>query len=345
MSLGTNRGRTTLRYVLVGVIAALTLASCNSALTPTRVIGLPSIGISVPLRNVACTTSGSCLALGTTGGSSSPSSVGEYRRTSGHWSALVVPLALSSVITTTSCWSTGCLIGGVQPSGSLLWAYNASSQSIATLRAPRGGLGLRAMSCFASSQCATIMTTGVTSAEAISFTNDGGVSWSAPTPLDWSIGDTTSELACTDPLNCMATSVNASDSLVVEVTHDGGSSWTERTTPSSWLALGSLDCSKLDCVGLAQSESTSLLVRTSTFGRTWRTKSLVAQANSLACTKIRRCVVGGETQRKSPWLATINGFSVNATSLKYVPSPIEDVACSTKVCVGIGVSTVLELRS
>jgi hypothetical protein len=344
MSPRHNHARGAWRGIVVVGVAALVLGGCNSSVARTHVTGLPSIGISVPLHTVACTTTGSCLALGTTGADTAPSSVGEYRENNGQWSSLVVPSAPSSVITSASCWSTGCLIGGEQSSGSLLWGYNASSQSISSLHAPAGGLGIRALSCFGASTCAAVMTTGFNSTSEITFTNDGGATWSTPIAIAWSLGDTVSGLACTNPLNCMTSATTASSSLVVEVTHDGGNTWDQRITPSPWLSLSSITCAKLHCVGLAQTATSTSLVRTSTFGRLWRTVPLGVQANALACSTIAHCVIGGQQHTDSPWLATLDNFKVSVTVLKYVPSPVIDIACATKICAGIGVSTVLALR-
>jgi len=325
-------------------MAAVLLAGCNASVVTTNVTGVPSLGLSVPLHTVACTTTGSCVALGTTGSDLAPSSVGEYRQANGTWSSLVVPSAPSSVITTASCWSTGCLVGGVQPSGAMLWNYNASSQSIDTVASAPTGQGVRALSCFGEASCAAIIDTGVDAESFLTFSADGGGSWTSRVPLAWSLDETVTDLACTDPLDCMVSAVTPANTLDLEVTHDAGATWRVRPTPSSWTSLTSLTCRALDCVGLAATSGTSTLVRTGTFGRGWRTTTLHARANALACSTIRRCVVGGQRTDGSPWLATFNDGALDVASLTYVPSPIVDVACATKVCVAIGVSTVLAMR-
>jgi hypothetical protein len=40
----------------------------------------------------------------------------------------------------------------------------------------------------------------------------------------------------------------------------------------------------------------------------------------------------------------VTSDSVRAVKLKYVPSPISDVACGSKICAAIGVTTVMALR-
>lgn len=327
---------------LLGV-SALALASCVNA-TSLHVTGLPSIGISVPLHTSACTLSGSCIAIGTTGSDAVPTSVGEYREPDGTWSSLVVPSAPSSLITSASCLATECLIGGIQPSGDLLWNYNASSQSVAALASLKGGQGIRALSCFGVSSCAAVISDGVNTISKITFSTDDGATWSTQAPLPWSTNETVTDLACTDSLHCIVSATNVSNSLDLEVTFDGGATWNQRTTRSSWTDLTSLTCSKRDCVGLASSNAKSYAVTTTTFGRHWLATTLPAAASALACTSIARCVVVGEKGPNRPWFATDDNGQLNVAALQYVPSPLISVACAHKVCTAIGVSTVLAYR-
>ncbi|MBW4078734.1 MAG: hypothetical protein HIU84_09560, partial [Acidobacteria bacterium] len=293
-----------------------------------------------------------CIAVGTTGSQLVPTSVGEYRQGTGTWSSLNVPAAPSSLITSVSCWATGCLIGGIQPSGTLLWSYNASSQSVSVQNAPLGGEGVRALDCFATDSCAALVNVASTngsantsaSLTAISFTSDGGVTWSTPSPLPWTLAETVKSASCTDTLTCMVSAVSGAGTLDVEVTHDAGVTWLARTTPSSWANLVSLHCVSLKCVGIANAATTSVVVRTSTFGRLWRVSALPVKANALACTSLSTCVVVGESASGRAWLATLSNSTYVVHPLRYVPSPLVDVACGTKTCAAIGVSTVLALR-
>jgi hypothetical protein len=324
-------------------VGALALASCANA-TSLHVTGLPSIGISVPLRTSACTLSGSCIAVGTTGSNAVPTSVGEYREPDGAWSSLVVPSAPSSLITSASCLATECLIGGIQPSGNLLWNYNASSQSVAALASLRSGQGIRALSCFGVSSCAAVITDGVNTVSKIAFSTDDGATWSTQTPLPWSMNETVTDMACTNSLDCIVSATNLSNSLDLEVTLDGGVTWTQRMTRSSWTDFTSLTCSKRDCVGLASSNTKSYAVTTATFGRHWLATALPAAANALACTSLSRCVVVGQKGPDRPWFATDDNGQLNIATLQYVPSPLISVACAHKVCTANGVSTVLTYR-
>ncbi len=350
MSPRPSRARPAWHAVSVVTIAAIGLAGCNSNNTASvaRVTGIPSIGISVPLHTVACTTTDSCIALGTTGAQLVPTSVGEYRQGNGTWSSLDVPAAPSSVITSASCWKTGCLVGGIQPSGSLVWGYNASSQSMSALNVPSTSQGVRALDCFADASCAAVVNVASANVSAnvsaIVFTGDGGATWSQAAPIPWTLAETVKSVSCADGLDCMVSAISGAGTLDVEVTHDAGLTWIPRITPTSWQTLTSLHCSHLKCVGLASTDHTSLVARTTTFGRLWSATTLPVRANALACATITTCVIGGQTTSNGPWLATLTGTTYVVNALRYVPSPVLDVACGTKVCVGLGVSTVLALR-
>lgn len=328
-----------------GVLAAgLTLAACGTAASTAHVLGFPSRSISVPLRVVACTTSNSCVAFGTSGSDTGPSSVGEFRRPNGQWVALYMPPALSSLVTTSACWDTECLIGGTQPTGDLLWAYDAVHRSVTTLTAPRAGRGVSALSCFASKSCAVIDSLGVAEGSRIAFTTDGGASWAASLPMSWSIGDPITAVSCSGALNCLVAATAAGGRALVEVTLDGGVTWAVQSTSPTWNSLSSLACKGLRCVGLASTSNGSVIERSQTFGRLWSGVALGQRANALACTSYTTCVVAGQTKSSASWLATLHHRTLRIASLLYVPTPLTSVACGAKVCASIGVSTVLALR-
>jgi hypothetical protein len=88
-------------------------------------------------------------------------------------------------------------------------------------------------------------------------------------------------------------------------------------------------------------------VRTNDFGKKWSKVATLRGSNlTLACTSLDRCVVGGMTNFQSslPLLAMVTSGSVQVAKLKYVPSPISDVACGSKICAAVGVTTVMTLR-
>ena len=341
--------RSLVRVVASCTVAGVVLASCATTPTAkviTRVTGLPAISISVPLSVVACTTNNTCAALGTSNLDVSPTSVGEYRSANGPWTTLVVPTAdTSTSIQAASCWNDGCLFVGSQSNTDLVWLFDATSHDITPEVGPQGASGIQAVSCHLPKTCAILDFTK--SGPRFLSTDDGGLTWSTPVSVGVPSQDTVTSLSCPSTLDCIASFLNASNGIEVYVTRDGGSTWTLRTGSSTitWSALTSLHCVAKQCLGLATLFTGWRIERTENFGRSWKkVASLPSSILSLSCTTLDHCVVGGMTGDSSPWLATVDSGSVTAAKLKYVPSPIADVACGSKVCAAIGVTTVMTLR-
>jgi hypothetical protein len=312
------------------------------------VTGLPAISISVPLSVVACTTNNSCVAVGTSNLDVSPTSVGEYRSANGHWTALAVPSAdTSTYVQSSSCWNDGCLFVGSQSSADLVWRYDARSHAITVATAPTGASGISAISCYASMTCAILDSTK--SGPRFLTTDDGGATWTPPTTITVPLHEAVTSLSCVSSNECMMVFQNSSNGVAIYVTDDGGATWTQRTGSSTvtWSVLTSLNCSGQKCVGLAKLFTGWRVVRTKNFAVTWtKVSSLRGAISALACMTLERCVVGGMTNFQSsvPLLATVTSGVVHVAKLKYVPSPISDVACGSNVCAAIGVTTVLTLR-
>jgi len=151
-------------------------------------------------------------------------------------------------------------------------------------------------------------------------------------------------MACVDLATCIVTATTDAGSLVVEVTNDGGATWTTRATRAAWTGLTSLACHLRVCNALASTASKTYVVRTKDFGRTWLEAPLPAQGNALACSSIDVCVIVGQKGTDAPWFATSRDLVLDVAKLKYVPSPLLAVACARTVCTALGVSTVLTYR-
>jgi photosystem II stability/assembly factor-like uncharacterized protein len=330
---------------VVALGAALALSGCGSTphVAVAHVVGTPSLSIQVPLDTVGCTASGSCVALGGDGSSAAPSTLGEVRHANGTWQTLSLPTVQSGVISTTSCWTNGCLIGGSQSSGDLLWLYDATTGAVTLAHAPEAGQSISSLSCFGVLSCAIVDTKGITSGSRLSFSDDGGTTWSSPVPITWTQSSQPWILSCSDGLDCLAVAT-PDGQLTVESTNDAGVTWTPLSVPASWTSLTSLSCIGLRCTALATTSTQSLVVRTRDFGATWTQKPLSAQASALACATLTRCVAVGENADKAAWLATLRGSHATTKSLEYVPTPLIDVSCGTKICAAISVSTVLSLK-
>jgi photosystem II stability/assembly factor-like uncharacterized protein len=343
--------RAILRIACVGSVAALALAACGTVVVVPPVTGVPSASISVPLSSVSCTSGNSCLAVGTSNTGLGPTSVGEYRLASGRWLTLTVPTALQSTyIDTSSCWSVGCLIAGQAPHGDALWSYDALNHTVSALAGPSGGVSVAAISCFATATCGLVDFTPSSGPRFLS-TTDGGATWSTPVSLSLPSTTTVSSLACGSSLDCiLSTRTTSNVAINVYDTFDGGATWTQQTAPvtDSWESLTSLTCRARVCVGLAQLPTGWRIVRTATLGATWSlkssVKSIVNGTPLLACSTLTLCVVGGSKDVATPWLATYSKHVIKTQRLKYVPSPILGLACGSKICAGIGITTVLALR-
>ncbi len=343
MSRVPANARSLVRFASLAAVAAVALAACGTTATIEQVVGVPSISISVPLETVACTTSNSCIAVGTSSATGGPPSVGQFRLASGRWLPIFVPAVASSYIASASCWDTQCLLGGSQPSGDLLLRYDSLHRSVTSLRTPTGGYNISAVNCYAAQSCA-IVDSAAGGAARFSLTADGGDIWTTPLTLGAASGDTVTGLACAAEFHCMVAATSTSKRLTLYTTDDGGATWVANATPGSWRVLRSLWCHQSRCVGLVTTPVGSRIIRSTTFGRHWSSASLPQSGDALACTPSGRCVIAGQKGSEEPWLATVRGATVTPLALRYVPSPLLDVACGSKVCAAIGVTTVLALK-
>lgn len=338
------------RLVTATCAAAVALASCGVAAVHVPLTsGVPSLSIAVPLRVVGCTGTNACVAVGTSGPGPGQPPVGEERLPTGGWRAIDVPRDTSAMTTASSCWTNGCLIGGSQASGDLLWRYDANQQSVVSLTAPPGAQGVMSLNCFATLSCAVVDSMGVIGDSRLSFTTNGGASWRGTRSLRWTTGKTVTAVACSDGSDCIAAATSYRVPAMVEVTHNAGVTWIPLAAPTSWHAVSSLDCQLQRCEGLASNALGVQIIRTQNFGQLWSVVHLTKAAatdttNALTCSAWSRCVLVGQTSTNGPWLARLVNHTVKSTALQYVPSPLLDVSCGPKICAAIGASTLVALR-
>ena len=344
-SLSRIRSRSVVTRLAQLGVAGVLLTSCTTSAVPsaTPLTGVPSIGISVPLQRIGCTLSNTCVALGANNAGVGPSTVAEYRATSGRWVGLVTPSSVAAQFNTASCWASDCLIGGAEASGNLLWDFHAPSHLVTALAGPIGGVDLVALDCVAVDTCIAL-DFDAGGALRLSSTLDGGTTWTTPGVIAWAQGDSIGALACHSTNDCLVGVNTASGGVVLKVTHDGGTTWSALDAAASWRSLDAMTCRTRSCVALVTRGGVQRLVRSTTFGQTWRGADLTARASALACTSLRRCVLVGASTTGVPWLAQVSGEVVTVRSLKYVPTPLVDVACGTTACAAVAVTTVLALR-
>ncbi|HVA53555.1 MAG TPA: hypothetical protein VNF05_08570 [Acidimicrobiales bacterium] len=345
MSPAPIRVRTGWRLVAAMAVAALVLASCGTAkVVIQRVNGTPARSISVPLTNVGCTLSNFCVAVGTSSASVGPTAVGEFATPSGHWFPLALPPSASPLITSTACTRTQCLLAGSQPGRDLLWRFSATGHTLVVATPPPGGIGVDALTCDGLN-CALVDTSALGATPRLSLSADGGLTWTVPLDMTWANGDAVTSLACGAIFDCVVSALSPRHQVTLYVTGDGGATWTQRATPPTWTSLTSLSCVNLRCVALANTIGTSKLLRSTNLGKSWTSVRLKQQANALACTTMTSCVVVGQLSNASPWLVTLRAGITSDVSLLYVPTPLLDVACGTKTCAAIGVTTLLNVRA
>ena len=337
------RVRTGVRLVATLGVGALVLASCASTpVASPRLSGTPALSISVPLSGVGCTLIDVCLAVGTSSASVGPTAVGEFSTPAGRWFALSLPTSPSPLITSIACSQSSCLVAGSQPGRDLLWHFDATNHALSVATPPPGGVGVEALNC-AGLNCALVDTSAQVGVPRFSFSADGGLSWTNPLFMSWAKGDTVTTLACGAVFDCVVGALSPQHQFVLYVTRDGGVTWNERTTPRAWTTMTSLTCAQLRCVALAGTAHSSLLIRSNTFTRAWTDVSLAQRANALACSTWSTCVVVGQRANETPWLATVHKGTTLSASLRYVPTPLLSVACGTKRCAAIAVTTLVNV--
>jgi hypothetical protein len=335
--------RVTARSVALLAVSALLLASCGAAAVVAKghLDGTPAISFSVPLSEISCTLNDVCVAAGTATDGIGPTSVAEFSSPKGHWFNIAVPATSPTLLTSVACSGAQCLLGGSSPGHDLLFMFDTSGDALTSATPPAGGIGVSALTCNTTT-CALI-DTAVTGEPRFAISSDEGTIWTTPVPLAWAKEDAITAFSCASASHCVVGVLSVNHELSLYVTTDAGASWAERTTPSSWTTLTSLSCVASRCVGLARTSSSSLLVRSKTFTSTWKSVKLAQPASALACFTFRRCVVVGQRSNSEPWLATVDDDSATDVDLRYVPSPLLGVACGSKVCAAIGVTTLVSI--
>jgi hypothetical protein len=332
------------RIAVVLAAGAVLLASCGSptpkAASP-HLSGTPALSFDVPLTNVSCTLNDVCVAIGSSSSGAGPSSVAEFATPHGHWLNLALPSTSSILLTTVACSGSECLLGGSSPGHDVLWLFDSHGSSLSPLTPPAQGIGISSLTCNVST-CALI-DTGPGGVPRMSLTSDEGTTWSTAAPLHFAKSDAITTFSCGSATSCALGLMTPAHVFSLYGSSDGGSTWNLLTTPSTWTTLTSLACQLRRCVALATTANTSELVRSTTFARTWKVEKLSRSASSVACTVGARCVVVGQRSGGQAWLAFARGTTTTSVALRYVPSSLLAVACGSKVCAAIGVTTVVSI--
>lgn len=325
--------------VLLLTIASTLFASCATAMITTSATGQPSLSLTAPLSTLACTTTGTCVALGATGATSGATVAGQIRNRKGDWSALNLPGAPGSSFYGAACAATTCLFAGSRGGRDLLWALNANDGVLHVLSGPAGGVVVRNLSCADATHCTAIdqAAHGLTR---LSSTTTAGHSWSPARTLGWA-RNTTTTLDCPAALECFVATSSPTHVVTLRETLDGGVVWRVVATPATWTSLGSLSCATT-CTVLVTSATGSAIATPS--ATAWTPTPLTFSATSMACSTATTCIVVGHGAAQSPAMVRWHAGTVRVIALSYVPTPLTNVACEPTVCVAIGVTTVVALR-
>lgn len=328
------------RGLIVVLLAAALLSGCGGSSPRHQVIdGQPSLDISVPLSLAACAPDGDCYALGTTGLDSAPDVAAQVSAKGSSWAQISAPSAPSTVLDSWACWVGGCLFGGSDPSGDVVWA--ASGRTLVSVSAPAGGEGVLALSCFGSGNCA-VLDVDSAGVDRLSVTDDHGSTWSNPLEVAWPDGTTPDALACTSADHCVVVGhlgATGSSSAEWAVTTDGGATWSTGSN-SGWSDLSGLGCFGTRCEALA-SGSSGEIVNSNSGGATWRVA--IRQPHraplALSCVGWGRCGAVATAPGGGLWVAVERAGRWSQPTLQYAPGPAVTVGCGGERCVAVGTTT------
>lgn len=342
MRSAVSRARRGWSFVLVLGVGALVLASCGTPTPKTastlHLSGTPALSFATPLTSVACTRNDVCVAIGSSATGSGPTSVVEFATPHGHWFNVTLPSSSSILLTSVSCTGSQCLLVGSSPGSDVLWLFDSHTHALSILVPPTGGIGASAVTC--NQVVCGLIDTGTNGVPRFLTSTDAGSTWSNSDPLHFAKSDVISDFTCATPSSCALGLVTLSHQFSLYVTSDAGASWQYQSVPSPWTTMTSLSCNGEKCDALASTASNSLLVDSKNFATTWTTTKLAYSASAAACPQLRQCVVVGQ-QTDNARLTTMQRSTSSKVKLKYVPSPLLDVACGAKVCAAIAITTLL----
>jgi hypothetical protein len=351
--------RRVLGALVATTIAGVALAACGASgpAAPATIEGQPSLQISVPLSVAGCEGSGLCFAVGTTGLDTEPTSAAQVTADGTTWHGVAAPSAASTIIGSAGCYDHGCLFGGSNPSGDVIWR-TATDTKLVAASAPAGGLGVTSISCWSAAHCAVLdsLPSGV---QRVSFTSNGGLAWAAPHTLA-QLGDVNGlSIDCVDAAHCVIGEAGHANSggLAEWAATDDAFATTLYTgagfpADTAWSQLSDLNCTISRCVArVSDGNGLSEVVVTDLSGGRWfrsppawaAAANLKATPNAVACTPALLCTVAGDDgDAGGLWVATGSGWL--SQPLRYVSDSLTQAACSTVRCVAINGWTVVAYR-
>jgi len=226
----------------------------------------------VSLSGSACSSATQCYAVGT--GTSGTSRVGVILSGSGPaWAAQTVPgpvTAISSVSCSPGATSmcTAAVTTGTTQS-LLSTTTNGVTWSLPTSAVP-AGVSIGSLWCTQATTCLASIeaVSGSTTTAGVAVSSDGGVIWAVPAGFPANIGAITS-LICSSSTQCMF-SGSSTTGAVVDVSADGGTTWTSQTLPiAASFASGAACATTSNCLVSGETPTGPVAFTTTTGGATW----------------------------------------------------------------------------
>ena len=284
------------------------------------------------LDSVSCPSATDCVATG--------SHVVTTSDGGSTWTAQTVPTGFFG--TGVACETTShCLVVGQATSSTqavLATTDGGSTWSAQTVPSVTGEL--YGISCVGTTHCVAVGYETTAHAGNVIATTDGGSTWAAEDLTSAGVGGLRA-ISCTSATRCMA--VGGYENGWIEITSNGGSSWTPVSAPASTAGLQSVSCpSRTDCFAAPFVRGSSAIDATTNGGSTWTVQSIPSQNDSIAaitCPTTSHCLaVGSTTATKQLVLATTDdGTSWTAQTIPAATGTLESVSCpSTTRCVAVG---------
>jgi len=325
------------RVVVVAVLAATLLAGCGTAAAPPPPdgMGYQAIAAQVALSALACEARAWCVAAGTSTTTTGAASIEVSAGGRAKWAPAATPPLPGATLTAAGCWSSGCLLGGSDPSGSIIVIVNPKHKVASTTASHPPGSGIAAIACTGPGRCLALVTATITTA--VFRTVDSGASWSSLATLPAALAVATAA-SCANPADCVAAGTGPSGAAAAH-SSDGGARWELSTTPHGLQTFTSVTCpSARWCLATARrANGTSVLLRSTDGGAAWRAvPSPVPSPAAVACTNVPLCVVTGGSAGSGAITADVRSHRPRHLTLAYVPDPVVGVACATPIkCVAI----------
>ena len=303
---------------------------------------------TMTLIRVGCSTSTTCVALGT--GTVSNEFVADASSNGSlAWNAETVPPPVEN-ITGLSCWSsTDCVAVGStenalqppEPEGVVITTSNYGASWIVGT-SPTGLSSISDVTCPSADECIAVGTGSQTSL-GIDTSSDGGVTWTAST-----IGGDTADMnapsgvACNTPSTCMAYGF---DELLLST--DAGQTWSPATLPEN-IQFRDVSCpTATECIGVGQNGSSLFpaIYVTTDGGADWTSQSAPGGGGTslfgVDCPTSVDCEAVGDTEEGtgSGFVVTTNdaGGTWTTQSAPAGVTALADVACvSSEDCTAAG---------